>query len=201
MSSSLWPHRLQHASFPCSSLSPRAWSNSCPWSQWCHPTISFSATLFSSCPQSFKIVLCGQWNRFWVLLDLGVIRRKMVTFSETKKNMEVEMKNLTWDMLNFRFLFCSNIQQSSQLDTHTWSPKERLELEMYIEKSLSGVECGFQRLNENTGGRFRWCSLLQLPRFPVIIYGLTVSCTDRLLPGVFPKATPLFGSIFSPASS
>ena len=82
-------------------------------------------------------------------------RRKMVTFSETKKNMEVEMKNLTWDMLNFRFLFYSDIQQSSQLDTHTWSPKERLELEMYFEKSLSGVECGFQRLNENTRGRFR----------------------------------------------
>ena len=86
---------------------------------------------------------------------MGVIRGKMVTFSETKKSREVEMKNLIWDMLNFRFLFCLDIQQSSQLDTHTRSPKERLELEMYIEKSLSGVECEFQRLNENTRGRFR----------------------------------------------
>lgn len=88
-------------------------------------------------------------------MDLGVIRRKKVIFSETKKSIEVEMKNLTWDMLNFRFLFCLDIQQSSQLDTHIWSPKERSELEMYIEKSLSGVECEFQRLDENTRGRFR----------------------------------------------
>ena len=27
--------------------------NSCPLSQWCHPTISSSVTPFSSCPQSF----------------------------------------------------------------------------------------------------------------------------------------------------
>ena len=37
---------------PCL-LSPRVCSNSCPLSRWCHPTTSFSVTLFSSCPQSF----------------------------------------------------------------------------------------------------------------------------------------------------
>ena len=39
MSDSLWPHGLQHARLLCPSLSPRACSNSCPLSQWCHPTI------------------------------------------------------------------------------------------------------------------------------------------------------------------
>jgi len=47
------PHGLQHARLPCPSLSPGVCSNSCPLSQWCHPTISSSATPFSSCPQSF----------------------------------------------------------------------------------------------------------------------------------------------------
>ena len=28
-------------------------ANSCPLTRWCHPTISSSVTLFSSCPQSF----------------------------------------------------------------------------------------------------------------------------------------------------
>ena len=42
-----------HWRFPCPSLSPGACSNSCPLSQWCHLTISYSVTLFSSCPQSF----------------------------------------------------------------------------------------------------------------------------------------------------
>ena len=35
------------------SLSPGACSNSCPLSQWCHPTISSSVIPFASCPQSF----------------------------------------------------------------------------------------------------------------------------------------------------
>ena len=37
---------------PCSSPTPRVYSNSCPSSQWCHPAISFSVVPFSSCPQS-----------------------------------------------------------------------------------------------------------------------------------------------------
>ena len=53
LSDSLRPHGLQHASLSCPSPSPRAYSNSCPSSQWCHPTISFSVIPFSSCPQSF----------------------------------------------------------------------------------------------------------------------------------------------------
>ena len=54
MSHSLWPHGLQHARLPCTSLSPRACSNSCPLSPWCHPTISSSVIPFPSCLQSFS---------------------------------------------------------------------------------------------------------------------------------------------------
>ena len=53
MSSSLQTHELQHTKVPCPSLSPGVFSNSCPFSQWCHPTISSSADPFFSCPQSF----------------------------------------------------------------------------------------------------------------------------------------------------
>ena len=49
---SLWPHGLQHARLSCPSLTPRACSNSCPSSRWCHPTISSSVVPFS-CLQSF----------------------------------------------------------------------------------------------------------------------------------------------------
>ena len=48
-----WSAGLQHSSLPCLSLSPRVCSNSCPLSQWCHPTILSSVTTFSSCPQPF----------------------------------------------------------------------------------------------------------------------------------------------------
>ena len=53
MSDSLWLHGLQHITLPCPSLSLRVCSNSCPLSQWCHPTISSSVIPFSSCLQSF----------------------------------------------------------------------------------------------------------------------------------------------------
>ena len=53
VSNSLRLHGLQHTRLPCPSPTPRARSNSCPSSQWYHPTISFSVILFSSCPQSF----------------------------------------------------------------------------------------------------------------------------------------------------
>ena len=53
MSYSLWPHGLQHAQPPCPLLSPRVCSNSCPMSQWCHPTILSSVAASSSCSQSF----------------------------------------------------------------------------------------------------------------------------------------------------
>ena len=49
----LRPHGLQHARFPCPSPTPGACSNSCPSSQWCHPTISSSVIPFSSHLQSF----------------------------------------------------------------------------------------------------------------------------------------------------
>ena len=50
----LWdPCGLQHSRISCLSSSPRACSNSCPLSWWCHPTISSSAASFSFCLQSF----------------------------------------------------------------------------------------------------------------------------------------------------
>ena len=50
---SLRPHGLQHARPPCPSPTPRVYSNSCPLSQWCHPTIWSSVVPFSSYLQSF----------------------------------------------------------------------------------------------------------------------------------------------------
>ena len=61
VSDSLQPHGLQHARFPCSSPSPGACSNSCPLSQWCHPTILSSVIPFSSCLQYFPASGFYQW--------------------------------------------------------------------------------------------------------------------------------------------
>ena len=52
LSDSLQPHESQHARPPCPSPTPGVHSDSRPPSQWCHPAISSSVVLFSSCPQS-----------------------------------------------------------------------------------------------------------------------------------------------------
>ena len=69
MTNSLRPHRLQHIRLPCPSLSPGVCSNSCPSSQWCHPTISSSVTPFSSCPQSFPA--SGSFPISWLFTSSG----------------------------------------------------------------------------------------------------------------------------------
>ena len=76
-------HGLQHARLPCPSPTPRAYSNSCLLSRWCHPTISSSVSshlcLFSSShpllfsPSTFPNIrvfsnesaLCIRWPKYW----------------------------------------------------------------------------------------------------------------------------------------
>ena len=73
MSHSLWPHGLQHARLPCPSLSPRACSNSCPLSLWCHPTISSSRYPVPLLPSIFPRIRVFsnesappiRWRKYW----------------------------------------------------------------------------------------------------------------------------------------
>ena len=59
------PHRLEHVRPPCPSPTPGVYSNSCPLSQWWHPTISFSVVPFSSCLQSFPASGSFQMSQFF----------------------------------------------------------------------------------------------------------------------------------------
>ena len=52
ISDSLQPRELHHTSLPCPLPTPRVYSNSCPSSQWCHPTISSSV---SPSPPAFNL--------------------------------------------------------------------------------------------------------------------------------------------------
>ena len=66
MSDSLWPHGLQHSRPPCPSPIRGVYSNSCPLSWWCHPTISPSVVAFSSCLQSFPASGSFQMCQFFI---------------------------------------------------------------------------------------------------------------------------------------
>ena len=64
MSDSLRPHGLQHGRPPCSSPTPRVYSDSCPLSWWCHPTVSVSVIPFSHL-QSFPASGSFQMSQFF----------------------------------------------------------------------------------------------------------------------------------------
>ena len=83
-------HGLQHTRFPCPSPTPKACSNSCPSSQWCHPTILCSVVPFSS-PQinfisstEFPVFLKHEssWPPLLILLVCTVITCHFI-FSHT----------------------------------------------------------------------------------------------------------------------
>ena len=61
VSGSLRPHRLQYITFPCPSPTPRVYSNSCPSSQWCHPTISSLSSPSPLAPNSSQHQSLFQW--------------------------------------------------------------------------------------------------------------------------------------------
>ena len=72
ISYSLRPRELQHTRPPYPSPTPGVYSNPCPLCWWCHPTISSSVVLFSSCPQSLPASgsfpvsqLSMRWPKYW----------------------------------------------------------------------------------------------------------------------------------------
>ena len=69
MSDFLQPCGLQHTRFPWPSPTLGAYSDSCPWSQWCHLTISSSVVSFSSCLQSFPS--SGSFPMSWLFTSGG----------------------------------------------------------------------------------------------------------------------------------
>ena len=71
VSDSLWPHESQHARPPCTSPTPRVYSNSCPLSRWCYPAISSChPLLLPPIPPSIRVLsnestLHIRWPKYW----------------------------------------------------------------------------------------------------------------------------------------
>ena len=59
------PHESQHTRPPCPSPTPSVYSNSCPFSRWCHLGISSSVVPFSSHLQSFPASGSFPMSRFF----------------------------------------------------------------------------------------------------------------------------------------
>ena len=83
MSNTLWPHRLQHTRPSCPTPTLGVYSNLCPSSQWCHPTISSSVVPFTSSLQSFPASGSFQMSQFFAS---GAQSIKSFSFSTSPSN-------------------------------------------------------------------------------------------------------------------
>ena len=94
VSNSLQPQGLQHSRLPYPSPSPRACSNSCPSSRWCHSTNTTSVEPFSSCLRSFPASGSFPMSQFFASGGQGI----GVSASASVLPMNIPMNNevLRW---------------------------------------------------------------------------------------------------------
>ena len=138
MSDSLWPHESQHARPPCPSQTPSVYSDSCPWSRWCHPAISSSVVPFSSCPQSLPASGSFQMSQLfaWHGQSIGVSSSASVLPMNTQdlspwgwtgwsslqsKGLSRVFSNTTVQKHQF---FSAQLSSQSNSHIHTWPLKK-----------------------------------------------------------------------------
>ena len=143
MSDSLLPHGLQHARPPCPSPTPRVYSNSCPLSWWCHPTISSSVVPFSSRLQSFPASGSFQISQL---------------FTSGDQVLELQLQHQSFQWV-FRTDFLSNGLVGSPFsarDSQESSPTPQF-------KSISSLVLSFLVINiHSTHGRNNICFFVHL---------------------------------------
>ena len=138
MSDSLQPHESQHARPPRPSPPPGVHSNSFPSSQWCHPAISSSVVLFSSCHQSLPALGSFPMSQLfaWGGQNIGVSASASVLPMNTQdwsllewtgwislqsKGLSRVFSNTTVQKHQF---FCAQPSSQSNSHIHTW-PQEK----------------------------------------------------------------------------
>ena len=129
----------QHARPPCPSPTPGLYSNSCPSSRWCHPTISSSVVIFSSCPQSLPASGSFQMSQLfaWGVQSIGVSASPSVLPMNIQDWsplgwtgwISLQSKGLTRVLSNTRVhkhqFFGAQLSSPSNSHIHTW-PLEKL---------------------------------------------------------------------------
>ena len=137
VSDSLRPHEPQHARPPCPSSTPRVYPNSCPLSQWCHPTISFSVIpVSSSIFPSIRVfsnesALRIRWPKYWSFnfnISPSNEQPGLISFQWTcwislqSKGLSRVFSNTTNQKHQF---FSARPSSQSNCHSHTW-PQEKL---------------------------------------------------------------------------
>ena len=116
MSDSLLPHELQYARPPCPSPAPLVYSNSCPLSRWCHPTISSSVIPFSSGLQSFPA--SGSFQMSWLFISGGQSIGASASTSVLPKNIQDWFPLGLTSLLSLQFKGLSRVFSNTTVRKH-----------------------------------------------------------------------------------
>ena len=120
VSDSLWSHGLQHTRPPCTSPTPRVYSNSCPLSWWFHPTISSSVIPFSSRLQSFPASGSVQMSQFFASGGHSVGVSALTSVLPMNIQDWFPLGWTGWISLQFKGLFKSLLQHHSSKALVLW---------------------------------------------------------------------------------
>ena len=146
MSNSLWPHGLQHTRLPCPASIPRVYSNSCPLSRWCNPTIASSVVPFTSQLPSFPA--SGSFPMSWLFSSGG--QSIGVTASASVLPMNIQdwfsLGWTGWISLQSKGLSSLLQHHSSKASILWWSPFFIVQLShpyMTTGKTITFTRCTF----------------------------------------------------------
>ena len=126
----------------------RSYSNSCPLSRWCHPTISSSVVPFSSCPQSFPASGSFPMSQLfpWGGQSIGVSASALVLpmniqdwsplgwtgwVSLQSKGLSRVFSNTTVQMHQF---FGAQLSSQSNSHIHTWLLEKPTHTHTHVQK-------------------------------------------------------------------
>ena len=131
----LWPHEPQHARPPCPSSTSGVYTNSCPLSRWCLPTISSSVVPFSSCPQSFPAsgslqmsqLLASSGQSIGVSASTSVLPMKSISFRMDCSPRDSQESSPTAQFKNINSLALSFLYSPTLTSIHDYWKNHRLD--------------------------------------------------------------------------
>ena len=125
MSVSLQTHGLQQTRLPCPSPAPRAYSNSCPLSQWWKPAISSFVIPFFSCPQSFPASGSFQMSQLFASGGqiIGVSASASVLPMNIQGTVQGTLKSLLQHQVQKHQFFDTQLSLWSYSHIHTLMPE------------------------------------------------------------------------------
>ena len=137
VSNSSQPHGPQHTRPPCPSPTPRVYSNSCPLSRWCHPTISSSVIPFSSCLQSFPASGSFQMSQFFTSGG------QSIGASASTSVLPVNIQD--WSPLGWTGWISCSLPLSQILGAHSMRIQRNLRHEWFLHSSRPGISETFAK--------------------------------------------------------